>query len=126
MNSVVHVVVGKLYQIYFDEDTRLVTGASITTYLLEKSRVCERRVWEASHITILPPQLCQVQFSDHFTATLGSQLTAALKWCEKTYRHTFSDLHSLHKPIDEMHAKVIPNHTNSTSMMTSGVSEMTE
>jgi len=37
---------GKLYKIYFDKSNKTVTGASIETYLLEKSRVCEQQSWE--------------------------------------------------------------------------------
>lgn len=37
---------GKLYKVFFDRDTELVTGATITPYLLEKNRVCTQSSWE--------------------------------------------------------------------------------
>eukprot|EP00656_Telonema_subtile_P046528 TRINITY_DN5300_c0_g1_i2.p1 TRINITY_DN5300_c0_g1~~TRINITY_DN5300_c0_g1_i2.p1 ORF type:complete len:697 (+),score=225.18 TRINITY_DN5300_c0_g1_i2:416-2506(+) len=37
---------GKLYKVFFDRDTELVTGATITPYLLEKNRVCAQSSWE--------------------------------------------------------------------------------
>lgn len=36
----------KMYKVHFDQESRLVTGASIETYLLEKARVCRQRFWE--------------------------------------------------------------------------------
>jgi len=37
---------GKLYKIFFDKRKKTVTGASVTPYLLEKSRVCIQSSWE--------------------------------------------------------------------------------
>eukprot|EP00656_Telonema_subtile_P042724 TRINITY_DN4855_c0_g1_i12.p1 TRINITY_DN4855_c0_g1~~TRINITY_DN4855_c0_g1_i12.p1 ORF type:complete len:707 (-),score=167.75 TRINITY_DN4855_c0_g1_i12:1651-3771(-) len=40
---------GKLYKIFFDRRSHLVTGATVQPYLLEKNRVCSQASWERNY-----------------------------------------------------------------------------